>query len=85
MPSKVKQDSNEQLKSPDYQFSAASEFLRHCLQLKKYWIQNEVFKSSKIASKTAQIDKTSLEKNTLMLKNMVTSMYRSKLVIVDYE
>ena len=35
MPSKVKQDSNEQLKSPDYQFSAASEFLRHCLQLKK--------------------------------------------------
>ena len=35
MPSKVKQDSNEQLKSPDYQFSATSEFLRHCLQLKK--------------------------------------------------
>ena len=35
MPCKVKQDSNEQLKSPDYQFSAASEFLRHCLQLKK--------------------------------------------------
>ena len=63
MPSKVKQDSNEQLKSPDYQFSAASEFLRHCLQLKKYWIQNEVFKSSKIASKTAQIDKTFLGKN----------------------
>ena len=85
MPSKVKQDSNEQLKSPDYQFSAASEFLRHCLQLKKCGIQNEVFKSSKIASKTAQIDKTSLGKNRLTLKNMVTSMYRSKLVIIDYE
>ena len=79
MPCKVKQDSNEQLKSPDYQFSAASEFLRHCLQLKKCWMQTEVFKPSKIASKTAQIDKSSLE------KNMVTSMYRSKLVIVHYE
>ena len=85
MPSKVKQDSNEQLKSPDYQFSAASEFLRHCLQLKKCWMQTEVFKSSKIASKTAQIDKTSLGKNRLTLKTMVTSMYRSKLVIIDYE
>ena len=61
MPSKVKQDSNEQLKSPDYQFLAASEFLRHCLQLKQCWMQTEVFKSSKIASKTAQIDKSSLE------------------------
>ena len=38
-------------------------------------MQTEVFKSSKIASNTAQIDKMSLEKNTLMLKNMVTSMY----------
>ena len=85
MPCKVKKDSNEQLKSPDYQFSAASEFLRHCLQLKKCWMQTEVFKSSKIASKTAQIDKSSLEKNRLTLKNMVTSMYRSKLVIIDYE
>ena len=34
---------------------------------KKCWIQNEVFKSSKIASKTAQIDKTSLGKNRLTL------------------
>lgn len=48
-------------------------------------MQTEVFKSSKIASKTAQIDKTSLGKNRLTLKNMVTSMYRSKLVIIDYE
>ena len=38
-------------------------------------MQTEVFKSSKIASNTAQIDKTSLEKNRLALKNMVTSMY----------
>ena len=45
----------------------------------------EAFKSSKIASKTAQIDKSSLEKNRLKLKNMVTSMYQSKLVIIDYE
>ena len=48
-------------------------------------MQTEVFKSSKIASNTAQIDKTSLENNRLKLKNMVTLMYRSKLVIVDYE
>ena len=48
-------------------------------------MQTEVFKSSKIASKTAQIDKSSSEKNRLKLKNMVTSMYRSKLVIAHYE
>ena len=48
-------------------------------------MQTEVFKCSKIASKTAQIDKTFLGKNRLTLKNMVTSMYRSKLVIIDYE
>ena len=48
-------------------------------------MQTEVFKSSKIASKTAQIDKTSLGKNRLTLINMVTSMYQSKLVIVHYE
>ena len=48
-------------------------------------MQTEVFKSSKIASKRAQIDKSSLEKNRLTLKNMVTSMYQSNLVIVHYE
>ena len=45
-------------------------------------MQTEVFKSSKIASNTAQIDKMSLEKID-MLKNMVTSMNRSKLIIVN--
>ena len=35
---------------------------------KKCWMQTEVFKSSKIASNTAQIDKMSLEKMDLCEK-----------------
>ena len=82
MLSNVKEDSTEQFNTLGYPIFSSNWIYLICLQFK--WMLTDVLKSLKLAYKPRQIKKPSL-KITHKLKNMVTFVYESKVVIRDYE
>ena len=82
MLSNVKKDCTEQFNTLGYPFFSSNWIYLICLQFK--WMLTDVLKSLKLAYKPRQIKKPSL-KITHKLKNMVTFVYESKVVIRDYE
>ena len=80
--SNVKKDSTEQFNTLGYPFFSSNWIYLICLQFK--WMLTDVLKSLKLAYKPRQIKKPSL-KITHKLKNMVTFVYQSKVVIRDNE
>ena len=81
--SNVKEDSTEQFNTQGYPIFSSNWIYLICLQFK--WILTDVLKSLKIAYKPRQIKKPFLKILTHKLKNMVTFVYESKIVIRDYE
>ena len=82
MLSNVKEDSTEQFNTLGHPIFSSNWIYLICLQFK--WMLTDVLKSLKLAYKPRQIKKPSL-KITHKLKNMVTFVYESKVVIRDYE